>query len=427
MMHQISIFIYQLTIQTYGLLIRLAALFNPKARLWVTGRQRIFDQLTNAIKAETSQIIWMHCASLGEFEQGRPLLEQLKKKYANYKVLLTFFSPSGYEIRKDYEFADYVFYLPLDGQKNANQFLDLVQPQLVFFVKYEFWYFYLDALQKRGIKHYLIAGVFRNNQFFFRKYGHWYLKVIAGFNHLFLQDEVSSRVIQEAGLSNFSVIGDPRVDRVLTLANQPKPIPIIQQFKGDKQLFLVGSAHLKDVHLFFEFLAFILKTDAFQNWQFLIAPHEVDNGTIKKIETISLLPTYRYSKIEPTNKVEKNGIIILDRIGQLSTVYQYADAVFVGGGFDKSIHNILEPAVFGAPICFGPNYNKFQEAWDLIAVGGAFSFNSARGLIKWFWSINEVEKRKKIGIITKNYLTQNSGGTYKIIKYLNSKNILKHL
>lgn len=425
MMYQIPIFIYQLTIQIYGLLIRLAVLFNPKARLWVTGRQHIFNQLWTAFKTEKSPVIWMHCASLGEFEQGRPLLEQLKKEFPNYKILLTFFSPSGYEIRKNYEYADYIFYLPLDSPKNANKFLDFVKPQLVFFIKYEFWYFYLAALQKRGIKHFLIAGVFRNNQFFFRRYGHWYLKVIAGFNHLFLQDKASSRVIQKAGLSNFSVIGDPRVDRVLTIANQSQPIPIIQQFKADKYLFLLGSAHLKDIEIFFKFLTLILKTNAIKNWRFLVAPHEVDNGTIKQIEAISLLPTYRYSKIETIKKIEKNSIFILDTIGQLSTAYQYADAVFIGGGFDKGIHNILEPAVFGVPICFGPNYNKFQESKDLIALGGAFPFNSTKELIQWFWIINEVEKRKKIGAITKNYMLQNKGVTNVVIKYLNNKNILK--
>lgn len=426
-MHRIPIFIYQLTIQVYGLLIRIASLFNPKARLWVTGRQYIFEQLAAAFKTEKSPVIWMHCASLGEFEQGRPLLQHLKKEYSNYKIVLTFFSPSGYEVRKNYEFVDYVFYLPLDSLKNANQFLDLVQPQLVFFVKYEFWYFYLAALQKRGIKHFLIAGVFRKDQFFFKKYGHWYLKVIAGFNHLFIQNKTSGELLEKVGISNYSVIGDPRIDRVLAIGNQPEPIPIIQQFKKDKYLFLVGSAHLKDVIIFFKFLAIILKTDAFKNWCFLIAPHEVDDSTIKQIEAISLLPIYRYSKVVSTNKVKKEVVFILDTIGQLSAAYQYADAVFIGGGFDKSIHNILEPAVFGVPVCFGPNYHNFQEAKELITIGGASSFKETKELIVWFHRINEISEREKISLKIKNYMLQNKGATYDIIKYLNNKNLLKPL
>lgn len=426
-MHRIPIFIYQLTIQIYGLLIRIASLFNPKARLWVTGRQYIFDQLATAFKTEKSPVIWMHCASLGEFEQGRPLIEHLKKEYSNYKILLTFFSPSGYEVRKNYEFADYVFYLPLDSLKNANQFIDLVQPQLVFFVKYEFWYFYLNALQKRNIKHYLIAGVFRRNQLFFKIYGRWYLKLIAGFNHLFLQDSASVNVLKQTGLSNYSVMGDPRIDRVLAIANHPKPIPVIQQFKKNKHLFMIGSAHLKDIQIFFKFIAAIVKTDAFKNWCFLIAPHEVDDSTIKQIEAISLLPIYRYSKVVSTNKVEKEVVFILDTIGQLSAAYQYADAVFIGGGFDKSIHNILEPAVFGVPICFGPNYHNFQEAKELITIGGASSFTETKELIEWFHLINEISEREKINVKIKKYIVQNKGATHNIIKYLNNKNILKPL
>ena len=202
MRNQLSIFIYRITIQVYGLLIRVATLFNPKARLWVNGRKGIFKELKSTFKIENVPVIWMHCASLGEFEQGRPLIEQIKKAYPRYKILLTFFSPSGYEIKKDYQYADFIFYLPIDSPKNANQFIDIIQPELVFFIKYEFWYFYLNALQERKIKHYLIAGVFRKKQFFFRKYASWYLKVISGFDHLFLQDQASRLIIEATGLTN---------------------------------------------------------------------------------------------------------------------------------------------------------------------------------------------------------------------------------
>lgn len=425
MRNQLSIFIYRITIQIYGLLIRLAALFNAKARLWVNGRKGIFKELTDAFKSENAPIIWMHCASLGEFEQGRPIIERLKKDYPNYKILLTFFSPAGYEIRKNYQNAAYIFYLPIDSPKNANQFIDIVQPEIVFFIKYEFWYFYLNALQERGIKHYLIAGVFRKNQFFFKKYARWYLKAIEGFTHLFLQDKTTQLIIEEAGLANYSVMGDPRIDQVLSIAQRPTAIPIILQFKTDRFLFIVGSAHLKDAEIFFEFLKLILKKDYFKNWCFLLAPHEVDERNIKQMEMASPLPFNRFSTASQQPIANNNSLLVLDTIGQLSSAYQYADAVFIGGGFDTGIHNILEPAVFGVPICFGSNFKKFQEAKALIAKGGAFSIVAAKELEEWFEQVNEVEKRKKMGSINKDYTAQNKGATNNIINYLNNKNVIK--
>ncbi|MFK7980012.1 MAG: 3-deoxy-D-manno-octulosonic acid transferase, partial [Saprospiraceae bacterium] len=241
-MHQFAIFIYRIIIQVYGLGIRLAAIFSPKAKLWVAGRKNIFTELTDAFQNEKAPVIWMHCASLGEFEQGKPLIEHLKQDYPHYKILLTFFSPSGYEIRKDYPLADYVFYLPLDTPSNANQFLDIVRPKLVFFIKYEFWYFYLSALQKRRIKHYLIAGIFRKSQFFFKKYAKWYLTVIQGFDYLFLQEEHSKELLAQHQIEHCEVVGDTRIDRVLGIAIEASPIPLIKQFKGERKLLMIGSA-----------------------------------------------------------------------------------------------------------------------------------------------------------------------------------------
>ncbi len=426
-MDYLFILIYQLLIQLYGFGIRLAALFVPKANLWVAGRKGIFKRLEKAFKEETAPIIWMHCASLGEFEQGRPLTENIKNTFPNYKIVLTFFSPSGYEIRKNYAIADYVFYLPLDSPKNANQFLDIIQPKLVFFIKYEFWYFYLAALQKRNIKHYLVAGVFKKEQFFFKKYAKWYLKVIQGFDHLFLQDQASQKIIESAGFSNYNVVGDPRIDSVLAIADAPQPISIIHQFKNNKKLFILGSSHTKDAHVFMEFLKLISTKQYYEHWHFLIAPHEIELSKIQQIEALSLIPTYRFS----TKKAQINPIapslFILDTIGQLSAAYQYADAVYIGGGFDKSIHNILEPAVFGMPISFGPQYHRFTEAVELVKKGGAISINSSLELVAWFDQLQTTEKREQIGKTCRDYTKQNKGATQKIINYLIKKNILKSI
>lgn len=425
MMHRLAIFIYQITILVYGLGIRLAAFFVPKARLWIRGRKHIFEQLASVFQEESTAIIWIHCASLGEFEQGKPLIEYVKSNYSKYKILLTFFSPSGYEVRKNYPLADYVFYLPLDTPKNANKFLNIVQPTLVFFIKYEFWYFYLNALQKRKIKHYLIAGTFRAEQFFFKKYAVWYLAVIQGFTYLFLQDERSQQLLTRHNITNCKVIGDPRIDSILAIATDPNPIPLIQQFKANKSLFIIGSAHAKDVQIFFDALSIISKKAYCENWRFLIAPHEIEEASIHQIENLSPLTTYRFSKIHPSNIANENAILILNTIGQLIRAYQYADAVYIGGGFDKSIHNILEPAVFGVPITFGPNYHRFMEATELVNKNGAFSIQSARDWISWFEQLQTIEKRTEKGAICRNYTWKNKGATEKIINYLNKKNVLK--
>lgn len=426
-MQQLAIFIYQIIIRFYGLGIRLASFFSPKARLWVSGRKDIFKALKTAFKSENAPIIWMHCASLGEFEQGRPLIEQFKLKYPTYKILLTFFSPSGYEIRKDYPLADYIFYLPLDTPKNADQFLTIVQPTLVFFIKYEFWYFYLKTLQEKGIKHYLIAGTFRKSQFFFKKYAKWYLAVIQGFDYLFLQEELSKELLAQHQIEHCEVVGDTRIDRVLGIATEAAAIPLIQQFKGARKLLMIGSAHPKDLQVFFAALTEISSRNYYKNWCFLIAPHEIDERSIQQVETWSSNTTYRFSEIKPPISYKKDAILILNTIGQLSTAYQYADAVFIGGGFDKSIHNILEPAVFGIPITFGPNYHRFIEAIELVHQKGAIPIQSANEFIAWFEALQTVAYRTEKGTICRTYTWQNKGATQKIINYLNKKYVLKSI
>lgn len=424
MMNQLSVFIYQLLINAYGLAIRLAAYFNPKARLWVDGRVNIFSQLAKVFQTNKAPIIWIHCASLGEFEQGRPILNYFKNNCVDYKILLTFFSPSGYEIRKNFQLADFVFYLPLDSPKNANQFLDIVQPKLVFFIKYDFWYFYLNALQQRNILHYLIAGTFREKQFFFRSYANWYLTIIQNFTHLFLQDEYSGKLLASKGFTNFTITGDPRIDQVVITANQSFPIPIIEEFKRNRKLLILGSTHPKDVETFKAIFENMSEKPNLKNWCFMFAPHEINESNIAPIKTILPNNTFQFST-KATNKVSRSTIIfILDTIGLLGNAYQYANAVYIGGGFDKSIHNILEPAVFGVPISIGPAYHQFTEAKELIDRGGVQVLLTSDDMLQWISHIRSVENREKMGIICKTYINQNVGSTEKIINYLNKKNVL---
>ena len=422
-MSTIFFFLYQLVIRIYGLAIHVAAWFQPKAKLWVNGRTSIFEKLRKSFLEEKSDLLWMHCASLGEFEQGRQLIEQLKEKHPSYKILLTFFSPSGYEIRKNYALADYVFYLPLDTPSNARRFISIVQPKIVFFVKYEFWYFYLKTLKEKQIPYYLIAGVFRPNQLFFKGYGKWYLDVIKGFDKLFLIDENSLAIAKKHNLNQAVLSGDPRIDRVAAIAQNTPPINEIKAFKGDKKLFILGSAHEKDWRLFFDFMRTIQTKSYYADWCFLIAPHEITPKVLTKVEKNSPLPSIRYTNWSTTLEAKVPHLFVLNTIGQLSAAYQYGDIVFIGGGFDKSIHNILEPAAFGLPILFGPNFEMFQEAKALVTQNKTMVIENAKALEVIFENWQIVEERNKVGSINKGYIERNRKSTEKILNYLNLKNV----
>ncbi len=407
---------YQLAIRLYGLVIHIAAWFQPKAKQWVSGRKSIFDKLAKAFKGNNKEIIWMHCASLGEFEQGRPIIEQFKEKYPAYKILLTFYSPSGYEIRKDYTLADYVFYLPLDTPANARRFISIVRPKMVCFVKYEFWYFYLTALKEKQIPYYLIAGVFRPNQLFFKPYGKWYLAAIKGFDKLFLIDQTSLAIAHQHGLKQAIVTGDPRIDRVAAIAKNAPAIPIIKAFRSQQKLFILGSAHEKDWQLFFEFLKAIQPKSYYKDWRFLIAPHEVTPDQLRKIEKAAPLPIINYTNWSSKKSSATPSLLVLDTIGQLSSAYQYGDLTYIGGGFDKGIHNILEPAAFGLPILFGPNYRKFEEAVELVKQGGAVVVTDVASLKEIFEKCLADKQRLAIGQVTKDYIKENVGATDLIVK-----------
>ena len=420
-MNLLYILIYTICLKIYGIFLSIASLFHSKAKQWVEGRSNIFNQLKITFSKEKSPIIWIHCASLGEFEQGRPLIEKLKANKPHFKILLTFFSPSGYEIRKNYPLADFVFYLPLDSPSHAKKFIELVQPKLVFFVKYEFWYFYLKTLQEQNIPLFLIAGLFRKNQFFFKWYGKWFLPVIKGFHQIFLQDEASFKIAKKFGLNNCLTVGDPRIDRVSTIIKTKNEFPTIKSFKSDKKLMILGSTHLKDEIIFFDFIKLIKENQLTQHWKFLIAPHEIHQKNINRLKNNTLLSTTIFSNNENNENAD---LLILDTMGQLSATYHHADLVYIGGGFDRGIHNILEPAVYGLPIIFGPNYHSFKEAKDLTQKGGSFSIKNANGLEKIFNQFQNKDKREATGGINFNYINQNIGATEQIINYLNKKNIL---
>jgi len=422
-LNTLFIFLYRIAIQLYGWSIKVVAIINPKAKLWVKGRRGLFDKLAIDFKEVNKDVLWFHCASLGEFEQGRPIIETLKKNYPQYYILLTFFSPSGFEVRKEYLFADYICYLPLDTPTNAKKFIEIVRPKLAFFIKYEFWYFYLSALKQKQIPYYLVAGVFRKDQLFFKPYGQWYFKAIEGFEQLFLQDPSSITIAKKFGFEKAQLTGDTRVDRVMEIAKSPSPIPTIEKFKADRKLMILGSTHEKDEAIFFNFLKKIKHKKYYEEWKFLVVPHEIDVAHIQKIAQASPESSVRFSFLQEEQS-SPSSLLILDTIGQLNAAYQYGDLVYIGGGFDDSIHNILEPAVFGLPIIFGPKYHKFMEAKILIDSGGAFEVSDVANLIQVFDKLQNLEERRVSGEKCSQYINRNSGAVNLILNYLKNKNVI---
>lgn len=399
--------LYTISIYDYLFAIRFASLFNSKAKLWIDGRKNIFNKIQSSINGNQSSIVWIHCASLGEFEQARPLIEKLKTKNEKIKILLTFFSPSGYEVRKNYTGADYIFYLPIDTPNNAKQFIEIVKPTAVFFVKYEFWFNYLNELKKQSIPTYLISGIFREEHYFFKKYSFWFLKQLHCFTHFFLQDEKSKQLLNSNGFENTTVSGDTRFDRVFEIAQHTKPIEIIAKFSENKNVLIAGSTWAEDEK--------IIASYKLQNLKLIIAPHEISEATIQSV--FNLFSNYkivRYSQAK-TDDISDYQILIIDNIGILSSVYQYGTIAFVGGGFGKGIHNILEPATFGLPIVFGPKFQKFIEAKELIDLGGAFAIKNETDFEKTMQQLSDIEILKSASVISKNYIASRIGATDKIL------------
>ncbi len=405
---------YLVGIKIYYLLIAIASMFNPKARFWIKGRKGIFRKLKQELNPNNN-IAWFHCASLGEFEQGRPLIEAFKEKHKEYKILLTFFSPSGYEIRKNYEGADYIFYLPLDTPKNAKRFINIVNPSVVFFIKYEFWYFFIKEIGKREIPLYLVSGIFRKNQRFFKKYALRSKKMLSFFKHFFVQNEESANLLKNIHINNVSITGDTRFDRVYTIAKNSKDLPLIERFKGDNKLLIAGSTWKPDEDLIVRYL-----NESKSNIKVIIAPHEIHPENIARIirSINSNFNILKYSEAHKENILNAQ-VLIIDNIGLLSSLYKYGDMAYIGGGFGKGIHNTLEAATFGMPLFFGPNYLKFKEAVDMINAGGAYSiaeYDKLKEKIDFF--ISHPDEIIHAGKVTSDYVENKQGATLKILNVI---------
>ena len=389
--------------------VKLAALFSDKPAKMVKGYREVFDLLQRKI-ARNAQYIWFHAASLGEFEQGRPLIERIRKEYPQYKILQTFFSPSGYEVRKNYDGADIVCYLPIDTPSNVKKFVDLVNPCMVFFVKYEFWQNYLNTLSKRGILVYSVSSIFRPNQIFFRWYGKGYQQVLKTFAHLFVQNEESKRLLADIGVNNTTVVGDTRFDRVLDICAAAKQLPLVQKFKGDALTFVAGSSWGPDEDIFIKYF------NAHPEMKLIIAPHVVNDSHLKEIESKLQRSSIRYTNATEDN-VQQADCLIIDCYGLLSSIYRYGEISYVGGGFGVGIHNVLEAAVYGIPVIFGPNNKKFREAQHLLANKGGFEINGYEDfqqLMDKF--LTDESYLKQSGKAAGDYVKDNAGAMDKIMK-----------
>lgn len=421
-----SVFFYNIFLLLFRLGIHLAALFNPKAKKWVTGRKNIFEKLEAAIPAH-EKIVWMHCASLGEFEQGRPLLEKMKQQYPAHKFLLTFFSPSGYEVRKDYDGADWVFYLPLDGPRNAKRFLEIVHPSLVIFVKYEFWFYYLKKIKYRNIPLILISALFRKDMSFFKWYGKLQRKMLSRFDHLFVQNESSKKLVDEIGLGNItSISGDTRFDRVIEIADQFKPVHTIEQFAGNSKILVAGSTWPEDEEVLQKAVAGI----NIPSLKLILAPHEINEKHLMEIE--KLFPnSIRHSQLRAhDSRLTTHNCLIIDNVGMLSRLYKYADITYVGGGLKiNGVHNVLEAAVYNKIVLFGPYFHKYTEAVGLVQAGGAISFTDEKKdgvllqqLIEALLTDNgEYTFRCKAA---GDFVRSNKGATQKILQFIQEKRLL---
>lgn len=400
--------LYNLGIFVYDLLVHLAAPFSYKPRKMMKGHWVVYKLLRQQIEPGY-KYIWFHAASLGEFEQGRPLIERIRNEYPEYKILLTFFSPSGYEVRKNYRGADIVCYLPFDKPRNVRKFLDIVNPCMAFFIKYEFWKNYLDELRNRSIPVYSVSSVFRRDQIFFKWYGGSYRNVLKNFDRLFVQNEASKRFLAKIGVDRVSVVGDTRFDRVLQICREAKELPLVQKFKGNSLVIVAGSSWGPDEDLFLKYF------NTHENVKLIIAPHVIDENHLVEIVGKLKRPYVRYTRADEQN-VEQADCLIVDCFGLLSSIYRYGEIAYVGGGFGVGIHNTLEAAVYGIPVLFGPNYKKFMEAIQLIEAGGAFSVNNYEELENLFDRLMVFDYRQETGRMAGSYVLDNTGATDKILK-----------
>lgn len=414
-----GVLLYNLFLIFFRIGIHIAALFNPKARKWVQGRKNIMQRLREQVSGQ-GPVVWMHCASLGEFEQGRPLLEAIRSEYPQYRILLTFFSPSGYEVRKNYNGADWVFYMPLDGAATARQFLEIVQPSLVIFVKYEFWYYYLKKARYRQIPLVLVSAIFRENTSFFKWYGAISRKMLSRFNQLFVQDAHSAGLLKKIGLDTITqVSGDTRFDRVAAIAGRAPSNAIVEKFAAGRKLIVAGSSWPPDEEL-------LEKTfQALQHHQLamVIAPHEIHESHLQSIEE-KFPGAVRYSRLVK-GEGSNSSVLIIDNIGLLSQLYRHAWVSYIGGGFGKGIHNTLEAAVYGRPVFFGPAHKKFREAIELKEVQGGFSVNTDEELTSLLEKmLNETSFYENSSRASARYVRDRIGATDMIMRYFQENRLL---
>ena len=409
--------VYAFAIRCYWLLVRIAALSKAKAHLFITGRYQLLPRIQAALITEQRPRIWMHCASLGEFEQGRPVLEDLRRQYPQYALVLTFFSPSGYEVRKNYEGADYIFYLPQDTRRNAKTFLDAIQPTLAIFVKYELWYFLLDELNRRNTPTILISAIFKKGTLN-SLWGRFKQRMLVHFQHLFVQDDASLKIVQQAGITTASISGDTRFDRVAAAIKDAQPLPKAATFAANHKILIAGSTWGEDEALLAKALLNLPK-----GWKLILVPHEVDEAHLHQIE--QQFPTaIRWSSYIDG---KETGVLLVDTVGLLMQLYQYGTVAWVGGGFGKAgVHNVLEPAAYSLPILHGPIYHQFLEATALVSIGGSIVCNDALTLLHWLenWEANP-HAMATAGNTAKQYVTTHTGATQSIMNYLAEKAWLK--
>jgi 3-deoxy-D-manno-octulosonic-acid transferase len=413
-------FYYSIFLWLYRSAITFSSLWNEKARRWIAGRRNIFEKIKFETQNSKSDVVWVHCSSLGEFEQGRPVMEKIKLRYPNNKLFVTFFSPSGYEIKKDYKDADHVFYLPMDSKKNAQKFLDIVKPTVVIFIKYDFWYYYLYEIKKRNINCLLVSAVFRKDQAFFKWYGSLHRKMLNCFTQIFVQNEESKKLLQTINVNHCIVGGDTRFDTVVETAEKFEPIRVAEAFIRGERTIVAGSTWEKDE----EVLQTALNKLAFPGIKLLIAPHEIHNGHLDELK--KLFPTaIRFSELSHDASLTGN-ILIIDNIGMLSRLYKYAHVAYVGGGFTKDgVHNVLEAAVYGKPVLFGSNYQKYKEAIDLAEVGGAISISDPEKLYETLMILlNDESDYDARCNASKKYVSENKGATEKVLNYIEMNRLL---
>ncbi|MDB5239401.1 MAG: 3-deoxy-D-manno-octulosonic acid transferase [Spirosoma sp.] len=417
--------LYNTGLFAYTTLLQLAAPFNPKARQWVDGRRDWAANLRQKLSGNTAPVVWFHAASLGEFEQGRPVMEAYRLQYPDHKILLTFFSPSGYEVRKEYAGADFIIYLPSDTPANARQFLSLVRPRIVFFIKYEFWYNYLRELKAANVPVVSFSAIFRPNQLFFKPWGNFYRTLLTYFDHILVQNQESVQLLDAISIRNVTLAGDTRFDRVAQVAAARKEIPIARAFKqtfnnppdnaGQLQpLLVVGSAWQADMDVL---IPFINEFD--KPLKVIIAPHNIHDDEIDRWQSQLMHPSVRYSAIATARtSLDRNvQVLFIDNVGLLSSLYQYGEFAYIGGAFGKGLHNILEAATFGMPLFFGPNYAKFQEAVDLVRDEAAFPVNSLAEFKTAFTKL--YADRTDAARISRDYVQRNIGATGKVMEVVN--------